>query len=82
MTDDLQRLAEGHHVDRRSFRPTVCPPRPVECRLGPTEGCFRPTEVLLRLKEYHFRPIDDHLGRQIVFETGRFAEGPSDRQLG
>ena len=82
MTDDLQRLAEGHQVDRGPFRPTEGPLRPAECRLGPTEGFFRPIEGLLRLQEDHFRPIENDLGRQMVFETSRFAEGPSDRQLG
>ena len=86
MTDDVQKLAEGHQVD---FRSTEGPLRPVECRLGPTEGCFRQIEGLLRPKEDHFRTIEDHfrliedhLGRQMVYETSRFAEGPSDRQLG
>ena len=67
MTEDLLRLTEGPHVDRGSFRPTEGPLRPVECRVGPTGGCFRPIEDLLRLKENHFRVIDNQFGRHMVF---------------
>ena len=64
MRDDLLRSAEGPQVD---IGPTEGHLRLAEGRLGSTEDCFRTIEVLIRLKEDHFRPIEDHLGRQMVF---------------
>ena len=61
MTVNLLRLAEGPQA------PFLVNGWSAEGQLGSTEGCFRSIQGLLRLKQGHFRPIEDRLGCKMVF---------------